>query len=163
MKDYAGSTLKIEEDGAILVSVLGEHFCISHETKPNSSLFLSLILLSGDVCPNPGPHNALDLCGICTKSVKSNQRGICCDLCNIWFHVRRQCVNMRLESYRSHADNIDLQWICNVCLELPTNESEANISVDDSNPNMNSSTDEFTAINNNRIMCTMGGLGRYVD
>ena len=73
----------------------GRAFCISHETKPNSSLFLSLIVLSGDICPNPGPHDALDLCGICMKSVKSNQRGICCDLCKIWFHVRRQYVNMR--------------------------------------------------------------------
>ena len=71
------------------------------------------------------------------KSVKSNQRGICCDLCNTWLHERRQCLNMRLESFRSHANNPDLQWICNVCSELPTNESETNIPVGDSNPNVN--------------------------
>lgn len=126
----------------------GRAFCINSGIKLNTSLSLSFLLLSGDICPNPGPHNVLDPCGISMKSVKSNQCGICCDSCNTWFHVRWQCVNMRLESYRSHADNPDLQWICNVCLELPTNKSDTNISIDDSNldPNLD-------------LMQTEGGKG----
>jgi len=40
--------------------------------------------------------------------------------------------------FPKYADNPDLQWICNVCLELPTNKSDTNISIDDSNldPNL---------------------------
>lgn len=61
--------------------------------------------------PKPDPRNILDPCGICKKLVKNN-------------HVRRQCVDMQLESYRSYADNLDLQWLCIACLEIPTNEKE---------------------------------------
>ena len=106
---------------------------ITPEGKSNTWLSLSLLLLSGDICPNPGPRNILDPCGICKKPVKSNQRGICCDLCNGWFHVRRQCVDMQLESYRSYsADNLDLQWFCNVFSDLSTNENETTILPGDS-------------------------------
>lgn len=104
---------------------------------------------SGDICPNPGPRNILDPCGICKKPVKNNQRGICCDLCNGWFHVRRQCEGMQLESYRSYADDLDLQWLCIACSEIPTNENETTTFTDHSIPNWNRSVDEFTAINHN--------------
>ena len=98
---------------------------------------------------NPGPRNVLDPCGICKKQVKSNQRGICCDLCNRWFHVRQQCVNMQLKSYRLYADNPDLQWFCNDCSELPINENETTIFTGDSNPNSNRLIDALTAIKHN--------------
>ena len=77
----------------------GRAFCITTEKESNTWLSLSFLLVSGDICPNPGPRNVLDPCGICKKQVKSNQRGIYCDLCNRWFHVRQQCVNMQLKSY----------------------------------------------------------------
>ena len=60
----------------------GRAFCITPERNSNIWLSLSFLLLSGDICPNPGPRNVLDPCGICKKSVRSNQRGICCDLCD---------------------------------------------------------------------------------
>ena len=127
----------------------GRAFCITPEKESNTWLSLSFLLVSGDICPNPGPRNVLDPCGICKKQVKSNQRGICCDLCYRWFHVRQQCVNMQLKSYRLYADNLDLQWFCNYCSELPINENETIIFTGDSNPNSNRSIDALTAIKHN--------------
>ena len=50
-------------------------------------LYLSILLIAnaGDVELNPGPKPA---CGLCDKTVRINQRGICCDSCNIWFHTK---------------------------------------------------------------------------
>lgn len=82
----------------------GRAFCIEHGRKPNTSFFLAILMLSGDICPNPG--NIMDPCGICKKAVRNNQRSICCDLCNTWFHIRRQCLAMQLESFRKHRSFI---------------------------------------------------------
>ena len=48
---------------------------------------LSLLLLSGNVETNPGPQVKFS-CGCCARPVICNQRGVQCDLCNIWFHTR---------------------------------------------------------------------------
>ena len=87
----------------------GRAFCIEHGRKPNTSFFLAILMLSGDIRPNPGPRNIMDPCGICKKAVRNNQRGICCDLCNTWFHVRRQCLAMQLGSFRTYTEKTDLQ------------------------------------------------------
>ena len=62
-----------------------------------SALFL--ILLSGQVEVNPGPpmSGSLNLssifpCGYCEDPVTWEQRGICCDSCDMWFH--KDCVDM---------------------------------------------------------------------
>ncbi len=49
---------------------------------PRKLLTIYIILLSGDIELNPGP------CGSCSNPVKSNQKGVCCDVCNKWFHTR---------------------------------------------------------------------------
>ena len=48
---------------------------------PISSL---LTLLSGDVESNPGPGPKFP-CGVCSRAVKLNRKGIQCDACNVWF------------------------------------------------------------------------------
>ena len=60
----------------------------------SSKLFFSLLLLSGDIHLNPGPVKYP--CGICSKPVKINQRGIQCDFCDKWHHIR--CMNMNTVS-----------------------------------------------------------------
>ena len=54
-----------------------------------------LLFLCGDVELNPGPLRYP--CGICTKSVRCNQRGILCDSCDKWFHA--SCERISLKTY----------------------------------------------------------------
>lgn len=47
--------------------------------------FHCLLLLCGDISPNPGPLRYP--CTVCGKSVRSNQRGLLCDSCGKWSHA----------------------------------------------------------------------------
>ena len=75
------------------------------------SLALSFIvlILSGDVEQNPGPGIKFP-CGVCKKSVKSNQRGVACDRCDLWFHTK--CMGMNTLIYRGIAN---VSWECLQC------------------------------------------------
>ena len=48
-------------------------------------LLYCLLLLCGDVQTNPGPSKCQ--CGLCNKTVRSNQRGIECEECLTWNHL----------------------------------------------------------------------------
>ena len=61
-------------------------FSTSSKNTPRR-LLLSLLLLSGNIESNPGPQYKYP-CGECTRPVKSNQRGIQCDLCDVWYHAK---------------------------------------------------------------------------
>ena len=45
-----------------------------------------LILISGDIAENPDPIKFL--CGSCAKPVKKNQKGIQCEDCLFWYHIK---------------------------------------------------------------------------
>ena len=70
----------------------------------------SCLLLCGDVSLNPGPVKYP--CGICDRSLKSNQRGIQCDYCDTWFHVN--CINLNPIIYEALA-NTSCIWECDQC------------------------------------------------
>ena len=53
-------------------------------------LAIVLLLLSGDIHPNPGPPK--HPCGTCDTSVRSNQRRVVCDTCGTWSHIK--CVGI---------------------------------------------------------------------
>ena len=79
----------------------------------NSKLILifDLLLLCGDISANPGPQWKFP-CSVCTKPVKSNQQGICCDQCDQWLHTR--CCGMNKSTYDNLA-NSSCVWICPAC------------------------------------------------
>ncbi len=83
----------------------------------NPTCFMSVLLLvCGDIHPCPGPRKAPVYkypCGKCQKPVKSNQKGICCDVCDFWFHTR--CINMSDNIYNAHIHQQELSWLCNSC------------------------------------------------
>lgn len=84
---------------------------LKRDHTPSLFLVLSLLLLSGNVEQNFGPHYKYP-CGSCTKPVKSNQRGVQCDICDIWYHTR--CMLMSPEVYEGLA-NTSAVSICPSC------------------------------------------------
>ena len=76
-------------------------FILKH-CKPTAFCSI-LLLLSGDVKLNPGPVTFP--CGDCGRAVASNHRGICCDTCNQWFHIR--CANMTPQDYSALSCSIE--------------------------------------------------------
>ena len=70
-----------------------------------------LLILSNDIERNPGPRTPKFPCGICTKAVRWNDKGVACDSCNSWFHTK--CIGMCDEIY--HALAPDISWHCFTC------------------------------------------------
>ena len=82
-----------------------------------SALFL--ILLSGQVELNPGNPMSGSLylssilpCGYCEDLVTKEQRRICCDSCDMWFH--KDCVDMRSFTFLAYSTT-NVSWICCRC------------------------------------------------
>ena len=86
-----------------------------HLQRPLFSSFSGLywlILLAGDVEANPGPVKFP--CTVCQKPVKTNQRGVCCDVCDLWTHVN--CARLKDEEYRRLSFERHLEWMCPLCV-----------------------------------------------
>ena len=81
---------------------------VSKSIHPGFTIFL--VLLSGDVSTNPGPVKFP--CGSCAKPVKTNQKGIYCDVCCFWFHAN--CIGMSNDEYSSLGLVSDT-WCCQAC------------------------------------------------
>ncbi len=82
-------------------------------TKSSMSHIGTLILLvCGDIHPCPGPNYKYP-CGICQKPVRKNQKGIQCDICNLWHHTK--CIKMPDDVYFRLGENIDEPWECDSC------------------------------------------------
>ena len=58
------------------------------DNRPNIALIFATILISGDICPNPGPAAVCYPCVICSKHVRKNQKGISCNNCNQKTHLK---------------------------------------------------------------------------
>ena len=121
----------------------------SHLTHAASTrYFIYILLLSGDIAPNPGPRprtvNWRHPCGSCKKPVRSNQRGLQCDGCDTWTHLKclPECMAISVQEY-DLLGNSSSDWYCFNCL-LPT--------LSDSffdNSQLSSHTDESPSENEN--------------
>ena len=88
-------------------------FFLMIRRPPRSTLFpYTTLFRSGDIRTNPGPLK--HPCGLCSKPVKRNQKGIECEDCFEWFHTN--CIFMSTQSYQTFADNTKLVWMCNRCM-----------------------------------------------
>ena len=85
--------------------------CKQHHER-NFKVTCKLILLCGDVALNPGPNYKYP-CGICSKPVKCNQKGISCETCDTWYHAK--CSNIPDTEYLALSNNPD-PWCCNDCI-----------------------------------------------
>ena len=87
------------------VSILNKatRFKDFHGSNRLTYLYLFVILCgnSWDIESNPGPDSCNGslhfLCGVCDADVGWEDRGICCDTCNIWYHI--DCQRMSSTMY----------------------------------------------------------------
>ncbi len=56
-----------------------------------------------------------DYCPVCIKCVRDNQRGILCDGCLHWHHIK--CVEMPVTQY-NYLSSVSESWFCPKCLQL---------------------------------------------
>ena len=54
-----------------------------------------------------------DPCSVCSTTVRDNQRGIFCDLCLRWVHLR--CTSLDVANYNRLSESAD-DWYCHNCL-----------------------------------------------
>ena len=102
-----------------------------------------LLLRAGDtgICINPGPVRCP--CGMCTKSVRKNQRAILCDGCERWFHAK--CMSIDIASYNRLSESDD-EWFCDTCI-LPK-FSDSFYSVHEEDPSL---SNNIMTINNSSV------------
>ena len=91
----------------------------SVSTKPSRTLIQILLLISGQISPNPGPIRYP--CKICNKPVKSNQKAIECDKCELWLHTK--CMVMDANTYAMLQSSSSL-WYCPPCVSKITAEAD---------------------------------------
>ena len=76
-----------------------------------------LLMLAGDINPNPGPSKAKPNvkypCQICYRAAKRGQDCIACDSCNGWFH--KTCLGMSEEVFNALAQHDSCSWLCADC------------------------------------------------
>ena len=112
-----------------------------------------LLMLAGDVAPNPGPPRYP--CGLCYKPVASTHRGIYCEGCYSWWHAIK-CAKLTPAEYSSLGASED-PWICKHC-DMLSNFSDSFYSDDAINQSYHSNmsseletdSDIFDQLNNMR-------------
>ena len=79
-------------------------------------LYLCSLLLAESYAPEPnrGPRTIKYLCAICSKAVRWNTSGVCCDSCDQWYH--QICMGMSDVIYDALKN---ISWECCNC-RLPT-------------------------------------------
>ena len=141
------------------------HQKFAYYCNTSASFQLRNILGCGDVHPNPcygcdtsasngergrkarKPPTWKYPCAACSKPIRSNQKGILCDGCCKWHHIK--CVNMDHKLYRELSS--DDTWFCTNCsfpfnfmdsfFEEPVTSEEAPVTITlDSNPTDNITT-----------------------
>jgi hypothetical protein len=121
-------------------------------TKMQSLYGCLILLLSGDVSINTGPTKFP--CGVCSKAVRKNQRGILCEDCIQWFHIK--CIDLPVSEYNKLPTSLD-SWYCNPCTLPNFTDSffDLDLSEESNTPNHDyvpSSSEETSGVNKNN--CT---------
>ncbi len=103
------------------IGLRGRHSYFSGR-KSRSFLILktTLLLISGDVSPNPGPVKYP--CAVCSRPVASTHRAILCDDCGKWCHIGPKCGKVKVEDYNSYIRNDNLEWTCPKCRDKTRQE-----------------------------------------
>ena len=71
-------------------------------------LISMLLLISGDIHPNPGP---IDPCSVCSRRVTWGNRSIQCTNCSLWVHL--SCSGLSPADFRKISPGHS--WTCPMC------------------------------------------------
>lgn len=116
-----------------------------------SLLDFSTLLLAGDIEINPGPVKYP--CGSCSRPVKSNQKAVLCDSCNLWVH--NTCSGLSDQMYHIFQNSSNCVWICPNC-GIPSFSSSFFDSSDLTSPNsfhpLSDSETSFPVPSNNQTL-----------
>ena len=90
----------------------GRYFAAKIRRYPNSSSTFQLarLMMSGDICPNPGPEK----CKICSRTVARNHRVVCCDSCKGQAHIKY--TNIKPSEYKRILQSPNATWSCEECI-----------------------------------------------
>ena len=80
-------------------------------SKQRQVMLLLIIILGGDIQLNPGPVKYP--CGVCDRPVARNHRGLECDDCQCWVHIR--CGEVTTKEYENMLHQGNFTWICPKC------------------------------------------------
>ena len=83
-------------------------------------LYICVLLISNswDTETNPGPESRSDShfpYGLCDVSVGWEDRGICCDTCNVWYHIDCQGMSPTMYSIYNRSLGKSMAWECMRC------------------------------------------------
>eukprot|EP00794_Sanderia_malayensis_P001937 gene1937-2203_t len=88
-------------------------FLSTQKVRGMSTLLKTLLLISGNVSPNPGPGKIP--CSVCRKPVASNHTAILCDKCSQWCHIGPKCGKVKVKDYMEYSKEVNFEWTCPTC------------------------------------------------
>ncbi len=82
--------------------------------RSHSATIIMMLLVCGDVDPNPGPPTAESAYpwGSCECNVSWTHKALCCDRCDIWYH--HSCISITSGEYLDLGNASD-SWYCYRC------------------------------------------------
>ena len=127
---YSTTDLRTANDQQLMLQV--PHFCTvsilrqslrfkDHHSGRLIHLYIFTLLISNswDTETNPGPDSLIDNshfpCGLCDVSVGWEDRGICCDTCNIWYHIDCQGMSSTMYGIYNKSLSKSIAWECIRC------------------------------------------------
>ena len=81
---------------------------LHYSSHPPLILIFMLLLISGDIHPNPGP---IDPCSVCSRRVTWGNRSVQCTNCSLWVHL--PCSGLSPADFRKISPGHS--WTCPMC------------------------------------------------
>ena len=94
-----------------------------HQLRSFLHLLVLMLMLCGDIHPNPGPvvksgtkkRTPKFPCSVCDKGLISSSKAVSCDRCDNWTHI--MCCEVSVDDYNLCLNSgKPISHVCNVCL-----------------------------------------------
>ena len=89
---------------------------INYDSNSSPTFQRSILLLSGDINPNPVPDfSDSNKCSSCCRTVARNHRALVCSTCKLKYH--NKCGNVPPREYKELLTATNIVWSCTRCHE----------------------------------------------